>query len=74
MCYNVYAIFYNFIDVHITILILHLSVCVCVCVYERKGHRKLFDPSLKSRFLCIAALGRYKSSRLKQLATALAKY
>ena len=62
----------------IIILILHLSVCVCVCVcvcvYERKGHRKLFDPSLKSRFLCIAALQRYKSSRSKQLATALAKY
>ena len=55
---------------HIIILILHLSVCV----YERKGHRKLFDPSLKSHFLCIAALRRYKSSRLKQLATALAKY
>ena len=51
-----------------------VCVCVCVCVYERKGHRKLFDPSLKSRFLCIAALRRYKSSRLKQLATALAKY
>ena len=46
-----------------------VCVCVCVCVYERKGHRKLFDPSLKSRFLCIAALRRYKSSRLKQLAT-----
>ena len=39
-----------------------VSVCVCVCVYERKGHRKLFDPSLKSRFLCIAALRSYKSS------------
>ena len=69
---------FNCIKLHhiiiIIILILHLSVCVCVCVYERKGHRKLFDPSLKSRFLCIAALRRYKSSRLKQLATALAKY
>ena len=32
----------------IIILILHLSVCVCV--YERKGHRKLFDPSLKVAF------------------------
>ena len=58
---------------HYTNLIF-VCVCVCVCVYERKGHRKLFDPSLKSRFLCIAALRRYKSSRLKQLATALAKY
>ena len=61
----------NVVDVvFIIILILHLSVCV----YERKGHRKLFDPSLKSRFLCIAALRRYKSSRLKQLAMALANY
>ena len=61
---------YHRINLGIIILILHLSVCV----YERKGHRKLFDPSLKSRFLCIATLRRYKSSRLKQLATALAKY
>ena len=65
---------------------LGLSYSVIIIIYKRngmctsllslyvEGHQKLFDPNLKSRFLCIAALRRYKSSRLKQLATVLAKY
>ena len=46
---------------------------VSECV-RAKGHRKLFDPTKKSRFLYIVVLRRYTRSRLKQLATARAKY
>ena len=56
--------------VYIIILILQLSVHASV----QKGHRKLFDPSRKPRFLCISELGRYRSSRSKQLATGGSKY